>query len=172
MKIQTLKSTNYVPELEELLRDSVADGASVGFIDPIDNSVASSYWADVFADIEAGHRILKVALDGAGEVQGAVQLSLCMKPNGRHRVEVEKLMVHSRARRAGIGRALMQAAEQAASNLGRNLVVLDTSTGSDASFLYRSLGYIAAGQIPVFALNSEGHYDGTTIFYKQIGPLG
>ena len=103
-----------------------------------------------------------------GKVIGSVQLSLCGKANGRHRAEVEKLMVHTSERGQGIARQLMAFMEQQAGPLQRSLLVLDTRLGDTASFLYRKLGYIEAGQIPEFALSSTGELDATVYFYKQL----
>ena len=67
-------------------------------------------------------------------------LSLESRPNGHHRAEVRKLLVHRRARGRGLGTALMQRAEQDALALGRTLLLLDTETGSAAETLYLSSG--------------------------------
>lgn len=99
---------------------------------------------------------------------GAVQLALCGKTNGRHRAEMEKLMVLQTARGKGVGRALMQAMEQGAHAAGRSLLVLDTRAGDVASHLYRQLGYLEAGQIPSFARNADGSLAATVIFYKPL----
>lgn len=51
-----------------------------------------------------------------------MQLELCQKPNGRNRAEVVKLLVHSRARRNGVGQALMKSLEHAALQQQRGLL--------------------------------------------------
>lgn len=97
-----------------------------------------------------------------------MQLELCQKPNGRNRAEVVKLLVHSRARRNGVGQALMKMLEQAALQQRRGLLYLDTQTGSAAEALYRSLGYRCLGEIPDYAAGPDGYYHPTIIYYKRL----
>ncbi|MBY6185398.1 GNAT family N-acetyltransferase [Marinobacter hydrocarbonoclasticus] len=151
--------------LSVLLQDSVNRGASLGFVPPMSLAQSQDYWQSVEEELTQEARLLLVALD-RGEVFGAVQLALCQKPNGGHRAEVEKLMVHPRVRCQGIGRALMSELEAAAQIHRRSLLVLDTRAGDVAARLYQSLGYKEAGQIPRFALSADGGLDATVLFYK------
>lgn len=166
MNIQILKTiANHLDPLNELLNDSVASGASVGFLPPLTQQQVSSYWQSVEQSLDSNERLLLVA-EEHGELLGAVQLSLCDKANGSHRAEVEKLMVHTRARGRGIAKQLMSALEQQAKLHHRSLLVLDTREGDTASFLYPKLGYTEVGRIPDFALSADGQLDGTIYFYK------
>jgi ribosomal protein S18 acetylase RimI-like enzyme len=151
----------------ELLRDAVAGGASVGFLDPLSDDAAAAYWDGVFAEVEAGDRLLFGIRDGA-EVLGSVQLAIPAKPNARHRVAVEKLLVHSTVRRRGLGTALMRAAEDTAARLGRHLLVLDTEAGDRAGRLYERLGYVRAGVIPGYALSPSGRPLGGAFYYRNL----
>jgi ribosomal protein S18 acetylase RimI-like enzyme len=153
--------------LESLLRDSVESGASVGFVLPVDNPQIRTYWQGVADEVRDGSCILLVLL-AEGLMAGTVQLSLCMKPNGMHRTELRKLLVHSRCRRRGFGRALMQAAEDAARGAGRRLIVLDTESGSDGYDLYAATGYRTAGEIPNYAIGTRGGFSPTTFMYKEL----
>ncbi|MRI32493.1 GNAT family N-acetyltransferase [Endozoicomonas sp. OPT23] len=130
-------------------------------------SEANNYWKNVANGLPDQSKILFLAREN-DQIVGTAQLSLCQKDNGRHRAEVEKLMVHTEARGKGAGRALMLALESKAANLDRSLLVLDTRKGDAASSLYESIGYVLAGEIPAFALNSEGGLDSTVYYYKQI----
>src|SRR5690348_13507831 len=114
-----------LPGLVALLQDTVASGASVGFLPPLSEEEARQYWQAVFQGVADGSRVLLVVYD-ADAVVGSVQLELAMRPNGLHRAEVQKLCVFQNQRRRGIGQALMQAVEQAARERGRSLLVLDT----------------------------------------------
>ena len=156
-------------ELIELLCDSVAGGASVGFLPPLSDTDAGDYWMSVEDDLHAGGRRVCVAIDD-GKVVGVVQLALHGKANGNHRGEVEKLLVHSASRGRGIARLLMETIEQCARQSGRSLLILDTRVGDVAEQLYRKLDYIEAGQIPAFARSAAGTLDATCIFYKQLKP--
>ena len=117
--------------------------------------------------LQAGGRELFAAYDG-NHIVGSVQLDLATMPNGLHRAEVMKLFVHRRARRRGIGRALMAAVEDFARSQHRYLLVLDTRAGDLAEKLYESMGYVRAGTIPNFARNATGALDATVIMYKWV----
>ena len=98
-----------------------------------------------------------------------MQLVLSMPPNQPHRAEIAKMIVHPAARRLGLGRALMEAALDAAKSRGKTLVTLDTRTGDTAEPLYRSVGFEVAGVIPDFAWDPDGRaMHGTTYMYRRI----
>ena len=64
---------------------------------------------------------------------------------------------------------LMQAVEAAAAQRGRSLLVLDTETGSAGQHLYAALGYTAIGEIPQYAIATQGVDHGkvgSTFMYK------
>ena len=60
----------------------------------------------------------------------------------------------------------MRAAEAAALEAGRTLLVLDTAS-ADAERLYERLGWQRVGVSPNYALGPEGGPVDTTIFYKD-----
>ena len=97
-----------------------------------------------------------------------VQLGLVKWPNGRHRADLQKLIVHTEARRRGLGRALMEAVERVAVENGRTLLVLDTA-GGGAEELYRSSGWVEIGAVPRYAGLPDGTLVATTIFAKELG---
>jgi acetyltransferase len=159
--------TGHLQDLTALVRATVEDGASIGFLPPLSDADARAYWSDVAAALRSGGRTLSVALLN-GRVAGAVQLGLEMRPNGRHRAEVMKLMVHPDARGNGIGRELMLRGESLARKLGRTLLVLDTRCGDAAEQLYLRLGYTAAGIIPRYARSASGELHDTVFMFKQL----
>jgi ribosomal protein S18 acetylase RimI-like enzyme len=168
VKISTIDTLTTITDgLIELLVDSVASGASVGFLPPLETATAADYWRSVAAELEAGTKKLLVALE-AETLIGAVQLAVSEKQNGRHRGEVQKLMVHTGFRGRGIGKKLMWAVEAAAIELGRQLLVLDTRKGDAASLLYEKMGYLLAGEIPGYARSASGELHATSFFYKQL----
>lgn len=134
---------------------------------PLAPDKAQAFWRKVASGVAAGERALLVAEDDAGIV-GTVQLILDQPENQPHRADLSKMLVHRRARRRGLGAALMRAAEQMGRDCGKTLLVLDTVTGSDAERLYANLGWIRVGEIPDFALQSRGGLSGTTVFYKRL----
>jgi GNAT superfamily N-acetyltransferase len=153
--------------LSDLLIDCVAGGASVSFMHPLAPAKAKAFWRRVAADVAAGRRALLVAEDETGIV-GTVQLMLDQPENQPHRADFSKMLVHRRARRLGLGAALMRAAESMAVDCGKALLVLDTVTGSDAERLYARLGWVRVGTIPDYALLSHGGLWGTTLYYKAL----
>lgn len=156
-----------IDALVEVLRDCVEGGASVSFMLPLSREHAAAFWNGVAAGVAAGQRVLLVARDGHG-ICGTVQLILDLPDNQPHRADVAKLLVHRRARRRGVGAALMRAAEDAALARGRNLLVLDTVTDADGARLYEKLGWRRVGDIPRYALWPQGGYVGTTYYYRDL----
>ena len=102
-------------------------------------------------------------------VLGTVQVILAAPENQPHRGELAKLLVHRRARRRGVAESLMRAAEAAALDAGKTLLVLDTANGA-AERLYVRLGWQRVGVIPGYALGPSGGLVDTTVFYKELAP--
>jgi GNAT superfamily N-acetyltransferase len=169
VQVRRLESVDdgQIRALAELLVDCVEGGAAVSFMHPLELYRAEAFWRGVATGVTTGDRALLVAEDDAGIV-GTVQLVLNQPENQPHRADLAKMLVHRRARRRGVGAALMMAAEQLARDCGRTLLVLDTIPGSDAERLYLRLGWISVGTIPDYALLPRGGLSGTTVFYKAV----
>ncbi|MFV0132539.1 GNAT family N-acetyltransferase [Streptomyces sp. HMX87] len=161
--------TRITEELADLLTDTVAGGASVGFLAPLDRAAAVAWWRGRAAAVAAGQLAVWVARDGE-RITGTVSLALPDKPNGRHRAELVKLMVRRDARGRGVGRRLLTAAEEAAAAAGLTLLHLDTETGSPAEHLYRTAGWTRAGEIPDYAADPQGLLRPTTLYFKRLLP--
>lgn len=153
--------------LAELLIDCVEGGASVSFMHPLSLEKATAFWSRVAADASAGRRALFVVEDEQGIV-GTVQLVLDLPENQPHRADVSKMLVHRRARRRGLGAALMGAAEAHARAAGRTLLVLDTAS-PEAERLYARMGWQSCGVIPRYALLPSGEPCATRFFYRDLG---
>jgi GNAT superfamily N-acetyltransferase len=160
-------SDEQIGELGELLIDCVAGGAPVTFMHPVSPAKAEAFWRAVALGVAEDRRALLVAEDESGIV-GTVMLVLDLPENQPHRADLAKMLVHRRARRRGLGAALMRAAEATAIECGRTLVVLDTATGSDAERLYARLGWQRVGVIPDFSLRPHGGMTATTYFYRVL----
>lgn len=157
-------------QLAEVLVDCVDGGASVSFMAPLAPPRARDFWSTVADGVHAGERVLLVAEDAAG-ICGTVQLVLAQPDNQPHRADVAKMLVHRRARRRGLGAALMRGIEDEARRAGKSLLVLDTVTGGDAERLYARLGWQRVGEIPGYALWPRGGRCATTIFYRELAPV-
>ncbi len=151
----------------EILRACVATGASVSFLDPLPIEQARAFWNRRAAEVARGTRVLIGAwLDGA--LVGTVTLDLDLPQNQPHRVELQKMLVHPDARRRGVGRALIVAAEEATLKAGRRLVTFDSDADGLGPPLYRAAGYREAGTIPGYALFADGRPCDTIFFYKEL----
>ncbi|HEX8595454.1 MAG TPA: GNAT family N-acetyltransferase [Pseudomonas sp.] len=159
---------HYRHGLVELLLDAVKSGASVGFMADLDIEEAYAWCDALKVDLESSSLLLWVVVEDE-KVLASAQLSLCQKPNGRNRAEVQKLLVRSDAQRRGLGQQLMQAVEKAAGQYQRGLLYLDTEAGSPAEAFYRSLGYIRAGELPNYCQSPDGRYTPTAIYFKTMG---
>jgi GNAT superfamily N-acetyltransferase len=155
--------------LGEILIDCVQHGASIGFLAPLDPADADAYWRRIERAVAEGRCVLLVAALADGTVAGTVQLDIDTLPNQPHRATVSKLLVHSAARRRGVGEALMAGVERVALDAGRWLLTLDTATG-DAARLYERLGWTLAGVIPRYALNPDSTLTHTSFYWKELTP--
>ena len=155
-----------VDQLADVLLDCVEGGASVSFMLPLGREEALAFWRGVVDSVARGKRTLVVAEDAHG-IAGTVQLITDMPDNQPHRADVAKLLVRRRARGTGIGQRLMEAAEHAARDQGRHLLVLDTASAT-AARLYERLGWQRVGVVPDYALLPQGGLCATTFYYKQL----
>ncbi|WP_368505151.1 GNAT family N-acetyltransferase [Alkalihalophilus sp. As8PL] len=164
VKIEQLTSIeNYLDELSELLIQVVEDGASIGFMPPLQRTEANHYWANVLTP-----DVFLLVAKINNQIVGSIQLHLCTKENGHHRAEIAKLMTRPNNRRNGIGRYLMKKAEEIAKQEGRSLIVLDTREGDASNLLYSSIGYNQAGKIPHYAKSANGELHSTVFYFKSI----
>ena len=157
-----------IDDLSAVLIDCVEGGASVSFMHPLPRDRAVAFWRRVAQGVAAGERALLIAEDARG-LCGTVQLVLDQPENQPHRADLSKMLVHRRARRQGLGAALMRAAEATARECGKTLLVLDAVTDGDAVRLYERLGWKRVGDIPGYALMPQGGLCSTTVYYRNLG---
>jgi GNAT superfamily N-acetyltransferase len=153
--------------LMELLADCVHAGASIGFLAPLAPEAARAYWKEILDSLSPNLAVW--VAERSGRVVGTVQLALATKENGRHRAEVQKLMVMRSARGEGVASRLMAAAEAHARAERRTLLVLDTLEGSEAEPVYRHLGWQRVGEMPGYAARPDGALHATVYYYKRLG---
>ncbi|TDS14868.1 GNAT family N-acetyltransferase [Sphingobacterium paludis] len=155
--------------LANLTIDVVKNNASIGFMASLSFEEALVFWQQVLDRVIVGKVILLAAEDAdTKQLIGTVQLLIDQPANQPHRADVAKMQVHSEARRLGIGEQLLRAIEEEAKKIGKHILVLDTVTGSPASYLYQKLGWIKVGDIPEYALFPDGAFCSTTYFYKKL----
>lgn len=164
-QLQTLDASA-IEGLSSLLIDCVEGGASVGFMWPLTHARAVAYWQDVAARVAQNERMLFVAEDSNGIV-GTASVILAQPDNQPHRGDLVKMLVHRRARRQGLGAALLTSAEQHARMAGKTLLVLDTAS-AEAERLYSRQGWRRCGQIPHYALLPDGTPCATVFYFKLL----
>ncbi len=82
----------------------------MNFIKPMTAAKAEAWWDGAFASHARGERVILAALR-EGRVDGTVQLVPAPQENQAFRADVQRCWCRSRARRAGLGMALLRAAE-------------------------------------------------------------
>jgi ribosomal protein S18 acetylase RimI-like enzyme len=172
VRISTVDAASFAglrPRLVEILVDSVRHGGGVGFLDPLAPADADAYWQKIEHAVAEGRCILLVASTSDGVVVGTVQLDVDTFPNQPHRASVCKLLVHTDARRRGVGEALMTELERVALDAGRWMLTLDTATDA-AVRLYERMGWNFAGVLPRYAMNPDGSLTDTALYWKQLTP--
>ena len=165
-RLETVTSRDF-GGLCDVLMDCVEGGASVSFMHPMTLAKAAEFWRDVAASVKRGERVLVVAEDDQGVIVGTAQAVWATPENQPHRADVAKMLVHRRARRLGVGDAVLKAAEEAARAAGRTLLVLDTAS-EDAERLYVRRGWQRVGTIPDYALMPDGAPCATVVYYKRL----
>lgn len=155
--------------LSDVLIDCVEGGASVGFMFPTSRAKADAFWIDVARSAARGERLVFIAEAADGAIVGTVQVVFATPENQPHRADISKMLVHRRARRRGLGALLLEAAERAAFDAGKTVLVLDTAS-DDAERLYARQGWQRCGSIPNYALMPDGALCATTVFFKLLTP--
>lgn len=165
-RLDTLTSREF-GGLCDVLIDCVEGGASVSFMHPMTLPKAAEFWREVAASMQRGERALVIAEDEHGSIIGTAQAVWATPENQPHRADVAKMLVHRRARRLGVGAAVLKGAEDAAREAGRTLLVLDTAS-NEAERLYERSGWQRVGTIPDFALMPDGAPCATVVYYKRL----
>ena len=153
-----------------LLLECVRGGASIGFVEPVCDAQARAYWLRVPGEAARGDRLVLAARDApGGPIVGSAQLAFEPRANGRHRGEVQTVLVPPAERRRGIASMLMSSVEGAAAARGVTLLFLDTSEGrGGAREFYDALGYSYVGGIPGYALDPDGTPARNAIYCKAL----
>ncbi len=150
-----------------VLIDCVEGGASVNFMWPMTRAKAERYWRGVAESLARGERALVVAEDERGDILGTAQAVWASPENQPHRADISKMLVRRSARNHGVGALVLAAAERAAFDAGRTLLVLDTAS-PEAERLYERGGWQRVGSVPKYALMPDGPFCSTVFFYKDL----
>jgi len=172
MSMPRIRSLDSIGERElaglcDVLIDCVEGGASVNFMWPMTRAKAETYWRGVADSLARNERAVVIAEDERGEILGTAQAVWAPQENQPHRADLSKMLVRRNARRHGVGALVLAAAEAAAREAGRTLLVLDTAS-AEAERLYERGGWQRVGTVPRYALLPDGPYCSTVIFYKDL----
>lgn len=161
MALDVAAAGSAVPVLASVLRACVAEGAHLGFLAPLEMAAASAYFRGVAKRVALGECVLLAAwCDGV--LAGSVQVEFDLPENQRHLVEIQKLMVRASARRRGVARRLMAAAEDVVQAAGRRMMVLDCRAGDAGEALFGALGFGEVGRI------GGGLVDGDVVIFRKL----
>ena len=102
----------------------------------------TGYDVNLAADTEASDMILPRGVFLLAWADGAPLGCVAVKGHGGRTAEIKRLWTAPHARRLGVGKRLMSAAEEAARGLGIELLRLDTNSAlPEAERLYRTSGW-------------------------------
>jgi acetyltransferase len=157
---------SHLDALAQLLLDAHETGMALGLAAPLTIDSARAAYENT-AERLSQDRILLAAFDD-DELVGAVQLSRADAGNGRHRAEVQRLVVRGDHRGRGVGRALMEAVVDEARKRELKLLWLTTHADTAADRIYERLGWSRAGVIPDYAELPNGELAANAFFYLQL----
>lgn len=155
-------------QLVTLLKDGVASGASLGYLNGSPISGYEDFWQTEFNKVEEGQNVILVARKET-ELIGVVCLTSVGKANQLHRAEVRKLLVALDHQNQGVATKLMEEVVVIAKAEGKSLLTLDTETNSAAEFLYQKLGWQKYGAIPRYAASPDGTLSECSFYFNDLG---
>ncbi|KAK3650035.1 hypothetical protein LTR56_006622 [Elasticomyces elasticus] len=129
------------------------------------------HWQSLSTEVERGSRviILQFIDEAESELMGFVSLSMPFSETGPFRGGVEKLLVSPQHRKNGVARRVMGKLEEVGVEKGRTVLVLDTTIGSGAEYVYPKLGYTEIGIIPKYGIHPHTReLMDEMLFYKDL----
>jgi GNAT superfamily N-acetyltransferase len=154
-------------ELAEVHLDAIRSGSAMGFVEPVDPADLDRHWRETAAELDGEERVLVVAW-AEGRVVGTAQLERSRARNARHRAEVQRVAVTSRARGRGAGRALMSALEEIARSRGITLLYLTTHDDVPAARFYERVGWTKLGVMPGYSARPDGSLAPGAFYYRVL----
>ncbi|MFC4858404.1 GNAT family N-acetyltransferase [Actinophytocola glycyrrhizae] len=154
--------------VHRVLRDVVADGGAVGYVEPPTRAQTDAWLADVLADVRRGDGALVLAtVDGTVQAMGTWRRE--RPPVFRTSAEVAKVMAHPAARGLGLGRRVVSALVDHARRAGLELLTLGVRGNNHGTIqLYEELGFREWGRLPNRIVVGADRFDDV----KMMLPLG
>jgi acetyltransferase len=154
-------------DLAQLLLDGHEAGAALGLAAPLDIDRARLVWAETANRLDPENRVL-LAARFDGSVAGTVAVSRATAENGRHRGEVQRLVVRSGLQGQGIGRALLEAAVSRSASMDLTLLWLTTHAESGADGFYERCGWTRMGVMPGYSVRPDGSLATNAFYFREL----
>ena len=154
------------PALARLHLAAIRSGMALGHLEPVDPAVLEAEWREAVASLGEDRALLVAVREG--EIVGMAQLVRSGAANARHRAEVQRVAVALEARGCGVGRALLDAVDGAARELGVTLLWLTTHADTDACRFFAECGYTELGVMPRYSARPDGSLSPGAFFFREL----
>jgi ribosomal protein S18 acetylase RimI-like enzyme len=142
-----------------VLRELVAAGAALGWVDPPDSDEVSELMTGIARSASVGDACL-VSAWADDRLAGMGYWCRYARPTHRPHADVEKVAVATAFQGLGVGRGLMTELIAGARAAGIEVLTLDFRGDNErAANLYRSLGFREYGRLPQFVAVGERRFD-------------
>jgi ribosomal protein S18 acetylase RimI-like enzyme len=146
-----------------ILRELVAGGAALGWVDPPTDDEVTELLAGVAGESAAGDACLVGAFEDDA-LLGFGYWTRYSRPTHRPHADIEKVAVASGAQSGGVGRRIMTELIAAAHEARIEVLTLDLrADNARAIALYESLGFTKYGMLARFVAVGDRRYD--KLFY-------
>jgi GNAT superfamily N-acetyltransferase len=149
----------HADELAQLLLDAHASNMALGLSPGLTRGRAVAEWELLVERLD----VLLAAIDDDGVVVGAGGL-MRGRENGRHRGEIQRLVVRGDRRGGGIGTQLLAALVARAEALGLSLLWLTTHAGTPSDAFYERLGWQRYAVVEGWAERPDGRLVANAFF--------
>lgn len=150
----------------------VAIGGAVGWLHVPDEEETAAFVDEHLARARAGDGALALVSDG-GAVQALGTWRRYPDAVVRQNADVRKVMTHPDARGRGLGRTVVTALTEHATNAGIEVLTLDARGNNHAAHaLYESLGWERCGRLPDFIAVGAERWDRVLFARRLTTPPG
>jgi ADP-ribose pyrophosphatase YjhB (NUDIX family)/ribosomal protein S18 acetylase RimI-like enzyme len=153
-----------------LLRDAVAAGAALGWVQPPEQTDVETLLGSLLAAVATGDAGLAVAWD-EGQLVGFGYWRRYERPTHRPHADLERLVVRADRRGRGFGRLLLRELLTSAASADVEVLTLDVrGDNTDAIALYESAGFATYGRLPGFVAVRDKRWDKVFMSVRLSGP--
>ncbi|GAB3590969.1 hypothetical protein GCM10027446_07450 [Angustibacter peucedani] len=146
-------------EVVALLRQAVAEGAALGWVDPPPADEVEQLLADVRAGLTSGAAGVAVEVV-EGQVVGFGYWRRYARPTHAPQADLERVVVSAAHRGQGLGRRLVTALVAQAAAAGVETLTLDVRGDNHGAItLYEQLGFRRYGHLPDFVAVGDARHD-------------